>query len=81
MPTAHARGHRVLWNSLPDELQLDLAGQALIQAAAIIAGQAECLASEMEDGALADQGGPDALRLLAAVVRATTQKSSAIRSH
>lgn len=73
MLIAQAADRRVQWNSLPDDLQLALAEQALQRAAATIAGQAECLASEMEDGALADQGGPEALRLLAAVLRATNR--------
>ena len=60
------------WNSLSETMQLTLARQALRRAADTIAGQAEILAGEMESGALADRGGPDALRLLAAVVRATT---------
>ena len=34
---------------------------------------AEILAREMEDGALLDRGGPDALRLFAAVVRSTNR--------
>ena len=59
------------WNVLSDTLQLALAQQALHTASEIIAGQAETLAGVMEDGDLADRGGPDALRLLAAVVRAT----------
>ncbi len=41
----------------------------LRQAAETIAGQAELLAGEMENGTIADCGGPEALRLLAAVVR------------
>ncbi|GAC1423075.1 MAG: hypothetical protein NVSMB6_24410 [Burkholderiaceae bacterium] len=71
MPTTHAR---VRWDTLPDDLQLDLAGQALLHAAEVIAGQAECLAGEMESGMLSDRGGPEALRLLAAVVRGTTKQ-------
>lgn len=59
------------WNVLSDELQLALAREALRRAAEIIAGQAETLAGEMERGGLIDRGGPDALRLLAGVVRAT----------
>ena len=59
------------WNVLSDNLQLLLAREALLRAAEIIAGQAETLAREMEVGGLQDRGGPDALRLLAAVVRAT----------
>ena len=59
------------WNALSDNLQLVLAREALQRAAEIIAGQAETLAREMEMGGLQDRGGPDALRLLAAVVRTT----------
>ncbi len=58
-------------NTLSDDLQLALSREALRRAAETIAGQAEILAGEMENGGLADQGGPDALRLLAAVVRTT----------
>ncbi len=57
------------WNVLSDDLQLWLSREALRQAAEIIAGQAELLAGEMETGMLNDRGGPDALRLLAGVVR------------
>ncbi len=57
------------WNCLSDEAQLLLSREALWRAAEIIAGQAEVLAGEMEEGALRDRGGPDALRLLAGVVR------------
>jgi hypothetical protein len=59
------------WNLLSEELQLALSREALRRAAEIIAGQAEVLAREMEGGGLTDRGGPDALRLLAAVVRVT----------
>lgn len=81
MLTAHAGDRRVRWDTLPDELKLDLAGQALVRAAEIIVGQAECLANEMEAGALTDQGGPDALRLLAAVVRATAKQPPGTLCH
>ena len=57
------------WNVLSDDLQLLLTREALRRAAEIIAGQAEALAGEMEGGYLRDRGGPDALRLLAGVVR------------
>ena len=57
------------WNLLSDEQQLVLAREALRRAAETIAGQAEVLAAEMEEGGLLDRGGPDALRLLANVVR------------
>jgi hypothetical protein len=60
------------WNVLPESLQLILAREALVRAAETIASQAETLAQEMEVGGLQDRGGPDALRLLAAVVRATS---------
>lgn len=59
------------WDSLSDDAQLMLACQALHRAAETITRQAECLAGEMEDGAVPDRGGPEALRLLAAIVRAT----------
>ncbi len=81
MLTAHAADHRVQWNNLPDDLQLALAEQALQRAAATIAGRAECLAAEMEAGALADQGGPEALRLLAAVLRATNPPDQDTQRH
>jgi hypothetical protein len=42
----------------------------LLRAVEMIIGQAETLAQEMEFGALPDRGGPEALRLLAAVARA-----------
>ena len=71
MPTPASK-RRIQWTALSDDLQLALAEQALSRAAETIAGQAESLASEMEGGALTDQGGPDALRLLAAVIRATS---------
>ena len=57
------------WDALPAALQLTLAQEAMHRAARQIAGQAETLAGEMEGGMLADRGGPEALRLLAAVVR------------
>lgn len=57
------------WNSLPDELQLALSRDALRRAAETLAEHAEMLATEMERGVLHDEGGADALRLFAAVVR------------
>ncbi len=48
MLIARPRSRKVQWNALPDELQLELAGQALVRAAETLAGQAECLADEME---------------------------------
>jgi Mor family transcriptional regulator len=61
------------WNTLPDELQLVLSREALRRAAETLAEHAELLAAEMERGTLSDRGGPDALRLFAAVVRATNE--------
>jgi hypothetical protein len=57
------------WNVLPEGLQRVIAQEAMYRAAEMIAGQAETLAGEMERGTLADRGGPEALRLLAAVLR------------
>ncbi len=58
------------WNALPESLQLYLAQQAFRQASEAIASQAEVLAQEFEVGTLADRGGAEALRLMAAIVRA-----------
>jgi hypothetical protein len=63
------------WHALPDELQLVLAREAMIRAAATLADQAEMLALEMDAGTLCDRGGPDALRLFAAIIRATNADS------
>jgi len=63
------------WKHLPDELQLVLAREALRRAAETLAEHAELLAIEMEGGTLQDRGGPDALRLFASVVRATSLDS------
>ena len=57
------------WDGLSDELQLVLTRAAMQRAAEAIADQAEMLAVEMDCGAIEDQGGAEALRLLAAVVR------------
>jgi hypothetical protein len=69
------------WNDLPDELQLVLTREALRRAAETLAEHAELLAVEIEEGALCDRGGPDALRLFAAVVRATQQDCFAVAGH
>ena len=62
------------WNMLSDDVQLALSREALTRAADAIAQQAEMLACEMETGTLSDRGGPEALRLLAAVVRVSGQE-------
>lgn len=69
------------WTELPDELQLVLTREALRRAAETLAEHAELLAVEIEEGALSDRGGPDALRLFAAVVRATQQDSFGVAGH
>ncbi len=58
------------WHALSAETQEAVTRAAFRHALEKLAGQAESLAQEMEAGALADRGGPDALRLLAALVRA-----------
>lgn len=72
---AHALRNPAEWNAIPEELQLILAREAMRRAAATLAEQAELLALEMEAGTLSDRGGPDALRLFAAIIRATSQDS------
>ena len=58
------------WEFIPEDIQLRLAHDALLRAVEMIVGQAETLAQEIEYGSLPDRGGPEALRLLAAVARA-----------
>lgn len=69
------------WHKLSNEAQLTLARAALHRAAETIAGQAEVLADEIENGALTDPGGADALRLLAAVVRGAERDPFAVAGH
>jgi hypothetical protein len=57
------------WNVLSDDAQLQLAHEAMRRAIQAIAAHAEQLADEMEAGAIADRGGPEALRLLARMIR------------
>jgi hypothetical protein len=61
------------WNLLAEDVQLTLSCEALRRAAETLAEHAEILAREMEAGTLLDRGGPDALRLFAAVVRSTNR--------
>jgi hypothetical protein len=70
---AHAAVVPSTWHTLPDDLQLTLSREALRRAAETLAEHAELLASEMDSGTLLDQGGPEALRLFAAVIRATNR--------
>ncbi len=69
------------WNFLTEGAQLALSRAALVHAADTIADQAETLADEMETGSLADRGGPDALRLLAAVIRSLNNASMSVAGH
>jgi hypothetical protein len=69
------------WNQLPDEMQLVLTREALRRAAETLAEHAELLAVEIEAGSLTDRGGPEALRLFAAVVRATQEDGFAVAGH
>lgn len=69
------------WTMLSDDLQLCLAQNAMRSAAAVIADQAEALALAIEGGTLADRGGPDALRLLAAVIRAAGREAHPPAGH
>jgi hypothetical protein len=64
------------WDALSEPLQLMLAREAMRRAAETIAGQAEILAGFIENGVLGDRGGPEALRLLAAVVRLSARDRS-----
>jgi hypothetical protein len=56
------------WNEIPEDLQVALSSEALRRAVSIIVTQAEMMALEMECGGLRDRGGPEALRLFAAVL-------------
>lgn len=69
------------WHTLPEALQLVLAQEAMRRAAATLAEQAELLAHEMDAGTLVDHGGPDALRLFAAIIRSTNGHSSIPAGH
>ncbi len=60
-----------LWSELSNDLQLTVAREAMRRAVHAIALQAEILSEEMESGHLQDRGGSEALRLFAAVIRAT----------
>ncbi len=57
------------WKHSDDALQVVLASEALRRAAETLSEHAELLAIAMESGTLLDRGGPDALRLFAAVAR------------
>lgn len=69
------------WHTLPEALQLVLAQESMRRAAATLAEQAELLAHEMDAGTLVDHGGPDALRLFAAIIRSTNSQGSGTFGH
>jgi len=69
------------WDRLPDDMQITLAQEAFSRASGRIAIQAEVLADEIECGNIADHGGPDALRLLAAVLRSVDQELLVAAGH
>ena len=69
--TTVRRAEPPVWHRLSDEMQLVLAREAMIRAAATLADQAEMIGLEMEAGTLHDRGGPEASRLFAAIIRAT----------
>ena len=69
------------WNALPEPLQLHLSEMALRQASETLAQHAEILAGEIEAGTLSDRGGPDGLRLFAAIVRAIHGADEAVVGH
>ncbi len=58
---------------LSEDARLALSRAALREAAQAIAERAVLLAQEMEEGSVADLGGPEALRLFAAVIRMFSQ--------
>ena len=63
------------WNEMTEPLQLAVSQAALYRAVQTIAEQAEMLAGEMDQGGLQDRGGPEALRLLAALIRVTSTQA------
>jgi hypothetical protein len=68
------------WECLDERNQLALARAALERAIGVVAGRAETLASEMESGTIADQGGAEALRLFATLTRCASITADAIYS-
>jgi hypothetical protein len=60
------------WDMISEETRLRLTREALRLATTTIAVEATELAAEMEAGRLQDRGGPDALRLLVAILQVAT---------
>jgi hypothetical protein len=69
------------WNRLSEPLQIEIASEAMRQAVATVAAQADELADDMEAGVLRDEGGPDALRLLAVLIREAASVRSGPLGH
>lgn len=69
------------WQLLPESTQIVLSREALRRAAETLAEHALLLAEEIERGTLTDRGGADALRLFAAVVRATNDDAFGTVGH
>lgn len=69
------------WNLLSEPAQLSLASAALRQASESLAEYAELLAEEMYLGSVSDRGGPEALRLFAAMVRNLTSSRGTVAGH
>jgi hypothetical protein len=63
------------WDDLTTDTQVRLARSAIQLAAAILARHADALAEQMENGTLDNRSGPEALRLLAMVMRFANPKS------
>jgi hypothetical protein len=64
------------WHSLSEDMQLQLAREAMRRAAETLANEAELLAADMDEGVLLDRDGPEALRLFASVVRSTNRRDN-----
>jgi len=69
------------WDLLSEAQQIMLSQEALARAANTIAAQAELLAAEFEAGTFEDRGGAEALRLLAAIVRASSEQTFGVAGH
>lgn len=62
------------WNSIAPEIQMALSRQALRYARSLVGAHAEILADRMERGDLPELSGPDALRLMAALLSEATAR-------
>ena len=69
------------WDLLSEDQKIMLSQKILARLANIIAAQAEFLAAEFEAGTLEDRGGAEALRLLATLVRTSSELSFGVAGH